>query len=293
MSTQLNVSKLSFNDVVGKLFQNGRDAIARAFLKDEDVMEILEANAIQQVTEFRQTARQVRARMLALTDPDTQALEPLERLQVQRQKMVQFAGQLHKLSQMLRAEAAGVPSEQGRIVPSQELVQLASSVNIAVSKTVMPGWLTNQADAVDVQIRQGAQEIKALSEGELAMYEQTYSVLGETYQVALNNLKQAEEVLRQIQVQAPGIVLAIQAHKEALNLADDARQATVEGSGVNSFMGDLQEQMNKARSEYRADHEVDADLDAQTPVSFADMANAYDVSGVDADIMAEISAAAG
>lgn len=293
MATQLNVSKLSFQDVVGKLFQNGRDAIARAFLKDEDVMAILEANAVEQVTDFRKTARQVRARMLALTDPDTQALEPLERLQAQRQKMVAFAGQLHKLSQMLRAEAAGIPNEQGRIVPSQELVQLASSVNIAVSKTVLPGWLTNQADAVDVQIRQGAQEIKALSEGELAMYEQTYAVLSETYQVALNNLKQAEEVLRQIQVQAPGIVLAIQAHKEALNLADDARQATVEGSGVNSFMGDLQKQMNNARAEYRADHEVDADLDAQTPVSFADMANAYDMGGVDDDIMAEISAAAG
>jgi len=56
----------------------------------------------------------------------------------------------------------------------------------------------------------------------------------------------------------------------------------------------LQGQMTSARAEYRADKVVDQDLDAQTPVSFADMAMAqYDINGVDVDIMAEIAAAAG
>jgi len=79
-----------------------------------------------------------------------------------------------------------------------------------------------------------------------------------------------------------------------LALADKAHNQTADDNGVNNFMSDLQGQMTSARAEYRADKVVDQDLDAQTPVSFADMAMAqYDINGVDVDIMAEIAAAAG
>jgi len=209
MATQLKVQQISFSAMVEKMFENGRNKLAQAFLNDQDVLSILRDSAAKQVTDMRLTARQIRAQMLALKDPLTQALEPMERLAGQREKMIVFAGRLHKVSQLLREEAAGVPNDSGRIVPSDELVALAAQVNITVQKSVFPAWMNGEATKLDAQIAQGAQEIKALSSGELAMYEDTYAVLEESYQVSLANLKQAEEVLRQIEVKAPGIMLQL------------------------------------------------------------------------------------
>lgn len=292
---ETTVQQLSYAQLVQKVLQKSKNGFAKLFLDENDILRLLQDNARAQVIEFRTTARQIGALMRAMADPKTEALEPLERLRARRANMLAFAGQLENFRVQLETAATATPDEGGKVTVDAEIIKFGKRIELEIPKKVLPSWLMKQAQAIQLQINQASQEIAALDQGELRIAEETFATYEESYTVAKHNLVQAEEILDQAENRAPGLMKAVKAFKDAVELRDAARGQSAEGGdAVNSFMNDLTKEMEQARGEYRADKDLDADLDASRPVTFEDRMAKFDAEAGNASVLDEIrNAAAG
>lgn len=282
------VQSFTYDQLVKKILEKGKVGLAKLFLSEEDILQILRENAGAQVIEFRRDARELGGLMRAMADPETEKEEPLERLRIRRANMVAFAGKLVNLSEALVTASKQTADEQGKVQPSPELIALAAKFDISVPKKVLPSWLTTQAEKINLQVTQASQEIAGLDKGELGIAEETYKTYSEAYAVAVKNLQQAEDILDQAENRAPGLMKAVKAFKKAIELRDKQKGKGVSGDAVNDFMTNLTAEMEQARGEYRADEQVDKDLDAMRPVTFETQMAKYDAGQGDAGVLDEI-----
>jgi hypothetical protein len=161
-----------------------------------------------QVQEKKVLARQIGAQMRAMADPDTKELEPLERLIVQREKLVKLGGSL--------------------VDDPTKMVEL--------------GQIQQKMKGLDTQ---------------LSSQQATYDTLTESYKVAKDNYNQALAALSQVRENAPAMLKAIQAHKDALALRDKAKS----GKSIDvSFVDELSKELSDTQAELRSDKEIEDDL---------------------------------
>lgn len=293
MLSQNTVQKLSYNDIVKQLLEKSKQGIAQLFLDEADILRILQDNARAQVLAFRMNAREIGALMRALADPDTEKEEPLERLRLRRIKMVEFAGALENFRLQLLEAATAATDEGGKVLVPAELIALGKRLDINIPKKVLPSWLTTQAQKTELQINQASQEIGAFDKDELQISEATYATYKESYDVAMQNLRQAELILERAEKRAPGLMKAVRAYTNAVKLRDQQRGLKAGGGdAVDNLINDWTADMENARGTLRADEKIDADLDAMRPVTIETQMAKFDASAGNASVLDEIKKAA-
>lgn len=192
-------------------------------LSPEEKFALIKQEMKKDVEQKRLTARSIRAKMVALSDPDTAELEPMERLDAQRKKMV----------------AAGAS-----LLKDKEAAEAANDAETAKTKLS--------------QMNRIAQDIKAL-DSQLSSMHATYDTLKDAYEVAIDNLKTAQAALDHVENNGEGMLFAIRAHQDALRVRDNTRK---DNACDASFLKDMEKELSTAKSELKSDKEIDRVLNA-------------------------------
>lgn len=240
-----NVEALNKRITFGMFLSGMKDRLKGIMAKSlsaEEKLDLIIAEMTKDTNQKRITAREIRAKMVALADPETAALEPLERIKVQRDKLVKVGASLMKSK-----EEAEVKGED------------VTSINDKINKL--------------------AQEVKSLTVQQGSM-ESTYETLKEAYDVALNNYKTASSALENAKTNGKGLLFAIKAHQDALQLRDNTRTGT--GNDA-SFLKDMEDELGKAQGELRSDKHIEAEIEGSSISSIVEEGNE--------DILAEFKAA--
>lgn len=229
------------------LSQRIQGVMARS-LPDEQKLSLIVEELARDTQEKRSTARNIRARMVALADAETAELEPLEALRAKRAKLVALGARVLK------------------------------------EKEALPAAHTDAIATKAAQLGQIAQEIKAL-ESPLRSMESTYATLKESYGLAFSTYKTALEAYERAKATGPTLLLAIKAHREALSIRDSSRKpsATVDAS----FLDQLGSELDRATGELHADQQIEDDLDATKPQVIGARFAAEDAASVDEAILEE------
>ena len=140
------------------------------------------------------------------------------------------------------------------------------------------------------RLGQISQEIKAV-DALIESQQGTYDTLAEAYATAKANYEIALSALDSARSNGPAMIAAINAHKQALETKDKARQ-TQQSPDV-TFIKDLTKELENAKAQARTDRELEKDLDATQPTSIDQALAKMDAESVDASLMAEFQAAAG
>lgn len=212
--------RLSFKMFVKGLGQKLQDILGRS-LPPEQKLELILEQMAEDVQSKRKTARELRARMVALSDPENDTLEPMERLHARRKKLV----------------------EVGATVLKQQ--ELASDEATKATLSAHLGQLT--------------QEVKAVSTS-LSSMESTHQTLKESYEIALETYKVSLAAYERTKDNGPTLLLALKAHQEALQLRDNARKpkATVDASFLDDLTQELDRSQKEVQSDNAIDRELDA-----------------------------------
>lgn len=88
--------KITFGMFVKNLGDKLKGVMAKS-ISPEEKLELITAEMEKDVQEKRVTARGIRVKMLALKDPDTKELEPIERFKVRREKLVKMGAEALKV----------------------------------------------------------------------------------------------------------------------------------------------------------------------------------------------------
>lgn len=209
-------------------------------LKPEEKLDAIQKAIAAEVQEKRVLVRQIGVQMRAIADPETPELEPLEKLQLRRQK----------------------------------LVVLGSKLVDDPIKTAQLGQVQHEIQGLDKEIS-GQQS--------------TYDTLKESYDLAYANYKQALAALEQVRSNAPAILKAIQANKDALKLRDKVKG----GKTIDtSFMDELNGELKEVQSELHSDKRLEADLDSTTGFNIDAELAKMDAETEDTALMDEFRAAA-
>ena len=123
--------RVSFGMFLKGIGQKLQGIMARSIAPEEKLKLILEEMG-EDAHRKRVAARTIRAKMAALADPDTQQLEPLERLRARRQKIVAFGGVVLKERDALVAEGKAEEAEK-KTAQLGQLAQEARSLGVSVS----------------------------------------------------------------------------------------------------------------------------------------------------------------
>lgn len=239
--------RLSFKMFVKGLGQKLQGVLAKSLPPEEKLKVILEEME-KDVSSKRVTAREIRARMVALSDPTTETLEPMERLRIRKEKLVSIGAKVLKEKEL--AEASG---------ESDKVVELSTQL----------GQLTQEVRAVKVS---------------LSSIESTYQTLKEAYEVALENYKVGLAAYEHAKDNGPSLLMAIKAHQDALQVRDQARRPPKAVDA--SFLNDLSTELGKAQQELRSDQQLDQELDATNSTAYSAFSEA-DGQSVDEEIMKE------
>ena len=212
--------RLSFKLFVKGLGQKLQDILGRSIAPEQKLNLILEQMA-QDVQSKRKTARELRARMIALSDSENDTLEPMEKLQARRKKLVEAGANVLK-----QREAA---SDEG------------------------------QKATLTAQLGQLTQEVKAVSTSFSSM-ESTYHTLKESYCIALDTYKVSLLAYERTRENGPTLLLALKAHQEALQLLYNAlkTQALVDESFLDDLTRELEQSQKEVQSDQAIDRELDA-----------------------------------
>ena len=212
--------RLSFKLFVKGLGQKLQDILGKTIAPEKKLELILEEMARETYAK-RKTAREIRARMMALCDPDSATLEPIEQLQARRKKLVAVGAQILK-----QQEASTDESEKAKL---------------------------------SAQLGQLTQEVKAVSQS-LSSMESTHSSLKESYEIALETYKVSLAAYERAKENGPALLLALKAHQDALQLRDAARkpQATGDASFLDDLTQELERSQKEVQSDHAIDEELDA-----------------------------------
>ena len=146
--------------------------------------------------------------------------------------------------------------------------------------------MVDQPDKV-ARLGQISQEVKALDD-RIASQQATYKTLQESYNLAKDNYQQAFLALETVRENGAAMLKAIEAHKQALALRDEAQS---QDKIDTSFLNDLQNELSQVQAEIRTDDEIENDLDATSNFSVDSALSKMDEASVDNDLMAEFKAA--
>ncbi len=217
--------KMTFSMFV-KGIGNKLKSIMAKTISPEEKLKLIENEMSQDVHSKRVTARTIRAKMVALADPDTAQLEPLERLRARREKLVALGA---------------------KVLKEQEEAVAASNQGVVKEKTA--------------ELKKITKEVKSLDPS-LASLETTYETLKESYEVALENYKVALAAYDHVKNNGSTLLFAIKAHQEALQVKDNAKTGTTVDA---SFLDELEGELTKAQQELRSDNQLDKELDTDEP----------------------------
>jgi len=256
MSAKSLDKRINLTDFLSSMRDRFQQILAST-LTDEEKLDRILAAMENDVLKKRILARKIGAQMRALKDPETAQMESLEALETRRETLVRLGGKI--LSEKEFAEKAGK---------------------------------THEAIKLQAQLVQVSDEVKGLDEGLLGSQRATYEMLSESYAIAFENLKQSEAAWKAARDSAPAMLKAIEAHRQALEMRDEARTVSQKKADTR-FLKDLKVELGAARAELRSDKAIEADLDATKEPDVNDLLVQYDmVAKVDSAIMAEFSAAA-
>lgn len=251
MTSNAMNSRVSLGMIIEGWGNRFKNILAGSLTPEEKLSAIVEEMG-RDVAEKRVLARQIRAKMSAIADPDTATLEPLEAAKARRQKLVDLGGKL--------------------------LAQSRDPQNV------------DRVTALQTQMKQVSIEVQSVTQlidGQQA----TYDTLKESYDLAFATYQQALSAFEQARDNGPAILDAIRAHEDALKVRDQARAGAQKRADA-SFLTDLQKELSGAQANLRADKELENDLDATNPHSVDAMLAADEATHVEDSLMAEFEAAA-
>jgi len=291
MSSNALAEKITAGQILDKVLTDVKVSLVTRTFTDDELVKFGVETAEKEALPYRVTARKALAMKKALKNPDTEALEPLEQLEHQRAMMVLMAGDMLRLQRMLEKAVAEVEPEKDIVLPT-EARDLFKKLDYKLETPVTVEWLESQISDLEAQGAQANQEIQGLDQGALAVQEQNYATLEETYQVAKDNLAQAEAAIEMARDQLPTMLLAKRTHEEGLKLRDEARAGKGGSKTMIAIVDRVRKEMQGAVGQYNADHDLDADLDASKKPTMKDRLAKYDVTQTDSKIQQEIEAAA-
>ena len=212
--------RLSFKMFVKGLGQKLQDILGKSIAPEQKLELILEEMATD-VQVKRKTAREIRARMVALSDPENETLEPMERLHARRKKLVEVGKQV-----LGQRDTTTDPSVKAKL---------------------------------DAQLGQLTQEVKSVSTS-LSSLEATYATLKQSYEVALENYKVGLGAYERTKENGPTLLLALKAHQDALATRDQSRKpsSVIDASFLNDLEQELGQAESQLKSDYDLDKELDA-----------------------------------
>lgn len=221
MKTEALDKKVTFGMFV-KNIQNKLKSIMAKSISAEDKLNLILVEMEKDVQEKRITARNTRSKMVALADPETAQLEPLERLRVKRQKLVELGA---------------------KVLKEKETAQAENKTEVVSQK--------------EKELAKITKEIKALTPS-LNSLENTYETIKEAYELALENYKVSESAYQHAKENGSTLLFAIKAHQDALQMKDNAKNS---GSTIDaSFLNDLENELSKSQRELRSDKELDKEI---------------------------------
>lgn len=234
-------NRVTFGMLVQGLANRLKGIMAKQ-LSPEEKLNLIKSEMKKDVEQKRITARSIRAKMVALSDPDTKELEPMERLEAHRKKIV----------------AAGAQLMKERDSATEQVVK----------------------DDLTKKINRLATDIKSL-DSQLGSMHSTYDTLKDAYEVSIENLKTAQSALDHVENNAEGMLFAIKAHQEALNIRDKAKK---DNACDASFLSDMEKELNTAKAELSSDKKIDEVLSA-------DRIDLDSITDTNVDVLAEFEAA--
>ncbi len=218
--------RVTFGMFVSGMKDRIKGILAKQLTSDEKFQMILEEMK-KDVENKRITARSIRAKMIALSDPETEALEPLERIMVQREKLVNIGSKLLK------------EKEEAEVKGDNELAKLKKE-----------------------QLQKIANEVKFLTTQQTSMND-THITLKEAYEIALSNFKTASSAYEHAKTNGEGLLFAIKAHQEALSIRDKSRKGKINDT---SFLKDMENELSKSQGELRSDKKIEDEI-TETSIS--------------------------
>ena len=102
MSTQALDKRITFGMFLKSIGQKLQGIMAKS-ISAEEKLQLITEEMEKDVASKRATARSIRAKMVALADPDTKELEPLEKLRAKRAKLVTLGAEAVKNNDLVRA----------------------------------------------------------------------------------------------------------------------------------------------------------------------------------------------
>lgn len=221
-------TRLNFKLLVKGLGQKLQEILGKALPPEQKLQLILEQMRADVQTK-RKTAREVRARMVALSDPESEQLEPMERLALRRKKLVEVGATVLK-----QQEAASEESAKAKL-------------------TAQLGQVTQEVNAVSTSLNSLASTYATLKDA--------YAIALETYKVSLAAYERAME-------NGPTLLLAIKAHQEALALRDATRKPkeTVDASFLDDLTHELEKSQKEVQSDHAIDRELDSTVNDVHPL---------------------------
>ncbi len=224
MSVEALDKRMTFGMFVKGIGKRIQSVLSRA-VPAEEKLDLILGEMEKDVQEKRVTARSIRARMVAISDPETKELEPLERLRARRKKIVELGA---------------------KVLAEKEQMEKDGDLAGAKKKAAWLGQLTQEAKALGVSV---------------SSMESTHETLQEAYNIALENYKVALGSYEHVKNNGKAMLEAIKAHQDALSIRDRAKPEAVDAS----FLDDLTEELEKAQGELRSDKQIDKELDATNP----------------------------
>ncbi len=206
-----------------------------------------------------------------------------------QEKLVQIGAGIDEQVQGFRVQVRQIGGAMRAIAdPDTEALEPLEALKMRREKLVrLGGRLVKHPEKNKVQLGQLQQEIKGL-EAQITAQQATYDTLVESYEIAMANYRHALDAQKQVRENAPAMLKAIKAHKDAVAI----RERTKSGKSIDvSFMDELQGELRQVQAENRADADLERDLDATNSFNIDAALAAMDAEESDTELMAEFRAA--
>jgi chromosome segregation ATPase len=252
---------ITLQDVLADMAGDFKNFVANLTMTPDEKAERIVKKALDRALAARESARQMRTRLILIKNREDTIVTPLESFEDQEAKLIELGGKLTADKKKLAKD------------PLENAEKLA---------------------ALDAQIGQVAQSLKTLRENPAYQtLQESYETASDAYKTALDTANRAETNWKVLKDNLPMLVQAFQVYQEAKKAREQARRGAEEQFDPNTFMNGVAADVNQAKAELRADEDVDRDLDASKPVDpVADMLAQYDAANADAGILAEFEQAA-
>lgn len=208
-------------------------------------------------------------------------LSPEEKLAQIQDVLEGQVQQKRKLAREIGAQMRAIADPETKDLEALEAMQARRAKLVKLG-----GTLVDKPEKA-AQLGQISQEVKAL-DGQIKAQEATYDTLKESYELSKANYQQALSALETVRNNGQAMLKAIEAHKQALKMRD---QAQSQDEVDTSFLSELQGELSQVQAELRTDEEIDEDLDATSSFSVDSALSKMDAASVDNDLMAEFQAA--